>query len=64
MMIKREQSILPLSKREAVQDEWLHTRLNDVLKESMQESEIHTWLTISKEYNEDPIDRHLYTFEA
>ncbi|MBU6081990.1 M24 family metallopeptidase [Allobacillus halotolerans] len=54
-MIKREQSILPLSKREAVQDEWLHTRLNDVLKESMQESEIHTWLTISKEYNEDPL---------
>lgn len=55
--VKLENSILPLSKRDEVQDRWLHTRLNEVLPYAMRAAGIRTWLTVSKEYNEDPLTK-------
>lgn len=52
-------AILPLTVREKVRDEWLSDRLEKVVKEAMMKAELDCWVTISREYNEDPLTRTL-----
>lgn len=53
--------ILPLREQERIKDIWLGERLETILKESMALSELDMWLVVSKEYNEDPVMKTLYT---
>lgn len=55
----REAAILPLSTREKISDEWLSDRLDKVVEEAMRKAELDCWVTISREYNEDPLTRTL-----
>ncbi|MFD1031713.1 M24 family metallopeptidase [Metaplanococcus flavidus] len=52
-------AILPLASREQVQDEWLADRLEKIIKEAMIKAELDCWITISREYNEDPLTKTL-----
>lgn len=54
-----EAAILPLAAREKAQDERLTERLDVIIKEAMTVAELDCWITISREYNEDPLTRTL-----
>jgi hypothetical protein len=47
--------IKPLKEREAFRDKVLDERLNTILPKLMEEHGTEMWLTISREYNEDPV---------
>jgi Xaa-Pro aminopeptidase len=52
--------ILPLKKREEIQNRWLFHRLNTLLPELMRKHELEMWVVIGREYNEDPVLKTLY----
>ncbi|WP_051189139.1 M24 family metallopeptidase [Halalkalibacillus halophilus] len=58
-LVDRTKAILPLEKRDQLQDELLAERLNAIIKEAMIKAELNCWIIVSREYNEDPITRTL-----
>ncbi|WP_064093273.1 M24 family metallopeptidase [Rossellomorea aquimaris] len=53
-------SILPLKKREETQNRWLFHRLNTLLPQLMKKNNLHMWIVVGREYNEDPVLKTLY----
>ena len=51
--------ILSMKERAMVVDTWLEERVNTILPEIMQRSNIDMWVVIAREYNEDPIIKTL-----
>ena len=49
--------ILPMKQRAEVRDHWLSLRLNKLLPQLMEETDIDMWIIIAREYNEDPVIR-------
>ncbi|MFA9557723.1 M24 family metallopeptidase [Evansella sp. AB-rgal1] len=47
--------VLSMEKRDEIQDSWLKERLDNIIIEAMDKAELTLWITISKEYNEDPL---------
>ncbi|MBO9131407.1 M24 family metallopeptidase [Bacillus sp. 165] len=52
--------ILPLKKREEIQNQWLFHRLNILLPDLMKKHQLQMWVVIGREYNEDPVLKTLY----
>ncbi|WP_175987144.1 M24 family metallopeptidase [Bacillus sp. Marseille-Q1617] len=52
--------IMPLKKREEVQNRWLFHRLNTLLPALMKKHEFDMWIVIGREYHEDPVLKTLY----
>ncbi|MDM5316277.1 M24 family metallopeptidase [Fictibacillus sp. b24] len=48
-------TIKPLAERQRIMDEWLLTRLKQLLPALMKKHQTDMWVTIGKEYHEDPI---------
>jgi Xaa-Pro aminopeptidase len=49
------QKIKPLVERDSLTDEWLLNRLENLLPFLMDEHNVDMWITVGREYNEDPI---------
>ena len=47
--------ILSLREQDALHDEWLAYRLEQILPTLMQRTQIDLWIVLSREYNEDPV---------
>ncbi|HET8645563.1 MAG TPA: Xaa-Pro aminopeptidase, partial [Vicinamibacteria bacterium] len=45
----------PLREQDRVRQEWLKTRLNEVLPALMRQHGVEMWLVVCREYNEDPV---------
>jgi hypothetical protein len=57
---KNHISILPLSERDKIMDQWLLNRLQLLLPALMEKHKIDMWITVAREYNEDPIGSTLF----
>ncbi len=47
--------ILPLRQQLKIQNDWLHQRLEQVIKPLMDRADVDMWLILAREYNEDPV---------
>ncbi|MBN3555443.1 M24 family metallopeptidase [Fictibacillus nanhaiensis] len=52
--------ILSMSEQEKIMDQWLYERLEHLLPLLMKKHNVDMWVTIGKEYNEDPIGRTFF----
>jgi hypothetical protein len=52
--------IKPIIERERITDKWLLSRLQNLLPPLMKKHEMEMWITIGREYNEDPISTTLF----